>query len=303
MKKVLVLYYSQSGQLQKVLNRLTEPLRQSDDIEVTYCEIKLEHEYAFPWAKEAFFDVFPESFKQIPQPVITPSQQVLDTKYDLIILGYQVWYLSPSIPINSFLKSTYAKTLFSNTPVVTVSGSRNMWVLAQEKVKALLQDVQATLVGNIALVDRNVNLVSVITIVDWMFSGQQRKVWGFLPKPGIAPEEIETSNRFGLILKSYLLKDDYRDMQKELVQNGAVEIRHFLVSMDKKANKMFKVWSSIIYGSKNRKTLLKIFNYYLFIAIWLISPIVHILHLLLFPLLYGKIKRDKKYFEGIDLKL
>lgn len=303
MKKVLVLYYSQSGQLQKVLNRLTEPLRQSDNIEVTYCEIKLEHTYAFPWEKEAFFNVFPESFKQIPQPVTAPPSEILNTTYDLIILGYQVWYLSPSIPINSFLKSTYAQTLFSNTPVVTVSGSRNMWVLAQEKIKVLLRDVQATLVGNIALVDRNVNLVSVITIVDWMFSGQQRKVWGFLPKPGISPEEIEASNRFGAILKPYFLKDSYTGMQKELVENGAVEIRHFLVSMDKKANKMFKVWSALIYNSKNRKALLKVFNYYLFIAIWLISPIVHMFHLLLLPVLCKSIKRDKKYFEGIDLKL
>lgn len=300
MKKVLVLYYSQSGQLKRVLDRLTEPIRQEGNVEVTYCEIQLEHEFLFPWKKEAFFNAFPESYKQVPQTVLSPPAEVLNTKYDLIILGYQVWYLSPSIPINSFLKSPYAQTIFNDTPVVTVSGSRNMWVMAQQKIKTLLKEVNAKLVGNIALVDRHINLVSVITIVDWMFSGQQRKVWGFLPKPGISEEEITNSNRFGVVLRDYLSKDSYQGMQTELVASGAVEVRHFLVSMDKKANRIFKVWSTLIYKSKNRKTLLKIFNYYLFIAIWLVSPIVHIIHLLLYPLNYRRIKREEKYFQGID---
>lgn len=300
MKKVLVLYYSQSGQLERVIDRLTEPLRQCDNVEITYCNIQLEQEFSFPWEKEAFFNVFPESFKQIPQQIIPPSVDVLNTKYDLIVLGYQVWYLSPSIPINSFLKSSYAQSLFKDTPVVTVSGSRNMWVMAQQKIKKLLQEVDAKLVGNIALVDRHINLVSVITIVDWMFSGKQRKVWGFLPKAGISDEEIAHSDRFGSVIKDYLFKDSYLGMQEALVDLGAVEVRHFLVSMDRKANKMFKIWSSVIYKSKKRQRLLKIFNYYLFIAIWFISPIVHIIHLLLFPFNYWKIKRDEQYFKGID---
>ncbi|MCC9042148.1 dialkylresorcinol condensing enzyme DarA [Myroides sp. M-43] len=300
MKKVLVLYYSQSGQLKRVMDRLTEPISQCDSVEITYCKIQLEQEFDFPWDKETFFNVFPESFKQIPQSVSPPCTEVLNTKYDLIVLGYQVWYLSPSIPINSFLKSSYAKTLFKDTPVVTVSGSRNMWVMAQQKIKILLNDLDSTLVGNIALVDRSINLVSVITIVDWMFSGKQRKVWGFLPKPGISDQEINSSNRFGTVISEYLLKDNYQGMQDVLVGLGAVEVRHFLVSMDRKANKMFKIWSSLIYKSKKRKTLLKIFNYYLFIAIWLISPIVHIIHLILYPINYGKIKKDERYFKGID---
>lgn len=303
MKKVLVLYYSQSGQLHRVLDQLTEPLRQSNQIDITYCEIKLEQNYGFPWQKADFFDVFPESFKQIPQPIQSLPSEVVQTKYDLVILGYQVWYLSPSIPINSFLQSADAKTILANTAVVTVSGSRNMWVMAQEKIKKLLVEANSTLVGNIALVDRNVNLISVITIVDWMFSGKQRRVWGFLPKPGISEEEILHSNRFGAIIAKFVVNNCYKGLQSELIDNGAVEVRHFLVSMDRKANKMFKIWSSFIYESKSRKLKLVLFNYYLFFAIWFISPIVHILHLVLWPINCKKIKRDKNYFQGIDLKL
>lgn len=301
MKRVLVIYYSQSGQLKRVLDQLVSPLVQDEAIDVTWYDIEMEKPYDFPWKKAAFFDAFPESFKQIEQPLIAPSEAILGATYDLVILGYQVWYLTPSIPINSFMKSDYAKQLLANTPVVTVSGSRNMWIMAQEKLKKQIQAVSGILVGNIALVDRNINLVSVITIVDWMFSGKQRKVYGILPKPGITPEEILASKRFGDTIRKYLYSTNYQGLQEELIQQDAVEVRHFLVSMDRKANRLFGIWSSLILKSspQRRPFLLKCFNVYLFVAIWLISPIVHLIHILLYPLKYKKIQRDKVYFQGI----
>lgn len=301
MKRVLVIYYSQSGQLKRVLDQLVDSLTKDEAIEVNWYEIEMEKPYAFPWNKMDFFDVFPESFRQIEQPILPPSEAILDTKYDLVILGYQVWYLTPSIPINSFLKSSYAKKILADTPIVTVSGSRNMWIMAQEKIKKQIQSITGILVGNIALVDRNINLVSVITIVDWMFSGKQRKVYGLLPKPGISTAEIVASKRFGDTIKKYLYSTNYQGLQNELVQQNAVEVRHFLVSMDRKANRLFGIWSALILKSspKRRPFLLKCFNVYLFIAIWLISPIVHLIHLLLYPFKYKKIQRDKVYFQGI----
>jgi len=301
MKRVLVIYYSQSGQLKQVLDQLVSPLEQEETVDVTWYEIEMEKPYGFPWKKADFFDAFPESFKQIEQPILPPSEAILATKYDLVILGYQVWYLTPSIPINSFIKSAYAQQLFANTPVVTVSGSRNMWVMAQEKLKKQIQAVQGLLVGNIALVDRNINLVSVITIVDWMFSGKKRNVYGILPKPGIAPEEILASKRFGETIRKYLYSTNYQGLQEELIQQDAVEVRHFLVSMDRKANRLFGIWSALILKNspQRRPFLLKCFNVYLFIAIWLISPIVHLIHILLYPLNYKKIQRDQTYFQGI----
>ena len=301
MKRVLVIYYSQSGQLKRVLDQLVSPFVQDEAIDLTWYDIELEKPYAFPWKKADFFEAFPESFKQIEQPLLPPSEAILASTYDLVILGYQVWYLTPSIPINSFMKSEYAKQLLANTPVVTVSGSRNMWIMAQEKLKKQIQAVSGILVGNVALVDRNINLVSVITIVDWMFSGIQRKVYGILPKPGIAPEEILASKRFGDTIRKYLYSTNYQGLQEELIQQDAVEVRHFLVSMDRKANRLFGIWSSLILKSspQRRPFLLKCFNVYLFIAIWLISPIVHLIHILLYPLKYKKIQRDKLYFQGI----
>jgi len=302
MKNVLVVYYSQSGQLEEVSRRIALPLEQSTDIHVQYLEIRPKHQFPFPWPKEAFFDVFPESFRQVPVDIEVPDPEILNTKFDLVLLFYQVWYLSPSIPVTSFLKSEYAKQLLHKVDIVTISGSRNMWIMAQEKVKVLLKSHSANLVGNIALVDRHINLVSVITIVDWMFTGLKRKIYRFLPLPGISDQEIKESIKFGEIIASRLRDSELGSLQRELVANNAVEIRHFLVSMDKKANRMFKIWSGIIANKQgqSRKKWLKGFNYYLFFAIWFLSPLVHLIHTILLPITYFKIKREKAYFQGVE---
>ena len=300
MKNVLAIYYSQSGQLEEIVRNIAKPLLLSDEINVTFYEIELEKPFPFPWQKEAFFDAFPESFLQIPANIIPPSDAVLSKKYDLILLGYQVWYLSPSIPVNSFLKSEYAKQLFHNTPVVTIIGARNMWVMAQEKVKVLIKNINATLVGNIALVDRNINHISVITIVQWMFSGKKEKFLGIFPKPGVSEKEILNSEKFGYTILTHLKSDNFEGLQLALLEKDAVEIRPFLVEMDKKANKMFQKWANLINGKTNsRKRLLRAFNIYLLVAIWVISPIVYILHLLKYPLVLNKIKKEKAYYRGV----
>lgn len=174
-----------------------------------------------------------------------------------------------------------------------------MWVMAQEKMKGILKNLNAKLVGNIALVDRHINHVSVITIVNWMFSGKKEQA-GFLPKAGVSDEEINGASKFGEIILNHLKNNSFEHLQENLLEKDAVEIRPFLIEMDKKANKMFKKWANLIIKRPNsRPKLLKGFNVYLLVAIWLISPIVYILHLLKYPLVFNKIKKEKAYYRGV----
>jgi hypothetical protein len=300
MKNVLVVYYSQSGQLEEIARNIAKPFLNSDDIKVTFHEIQLEKPFPFPWDKASFFDAFPESFLQIPTELKPVSEEILNTKFDLVLFHYQVWYLSPSIPINSFLKSIDAKKILNNTPVITISGSRNMWIMAQEKIKVLLREANAQLVGNVALVDRVGNLISVVTIVEWMFSGVKKKYLGIFPLPGVSEKDIQESEKFGKIMLSEFSQNNLANLQPKLVTIGAVKISSYLVTVDKTANKIFDKWSNLIYKSKkNRKLLLKVFNVYLFLAIWLISPIVYILHLITYPIKLKTIKKETQYYQGV----
>jgi len=300
MKNVLVIYYSQSGQLESIARNIAKPFLSSEAIKVTFHEIQLEKPFPFPWNKTTFFDAFPETFLQIPTVLKPVQEEILNTKFDLVLLHYQVWYLSPSIPVNSFLRSDEGKKILNNTPVVTINGSRNMWIMAQEKIKVLLKEANAELIGNVALVDRVGNLISVITIVKWMFSGVKRKYLGFFPLPGVSEKDIQESTKFGETILSQFNQNKLNDLQPKLVVLDAVRISPYLVTVDKTANKIFNKWSNFIYKNpKKRKKLLKIFYVYLFLAIWLISPIVYILHLITYPFKLNTIKKETQYYQGV----
>ncbi|WP_163398578.1 dialkylrecorsinol condensing enzyme DarA [Flavobacterium fluviatile] len=300
MKNVLVIFYSQSGQLKSIAQNIAKPFLNSEEIKVTFHEIQLEKPFPFPWNKESFFDAFPESFLQIPTALKPVPDEILNTKFDLILFHYQVWYLSPSIPINSFLRSQEGKKILNNTPVVTINGSRNMWFMAQEKIKVLLKEANSQLVGNIALVDRAGNLISVLTIVEWMFSGVKKKYLGIFPLPGVSEKDIQESTKFGDIILSHFSQNQLNDLQSKLIAADAVRISPYLVTVDKTANKIFSKWSNFIYKNpKKRKQLLKIFYIYLFLAIWLISPIVYILHLISYPFKLKTIKKETQYYQGV----
>lgn len=302
-KNILVIYYSQTGQLEDIVKNIASPFEaQKEKYDVTYYNIKLKEDFPFPWPSDVFFNTFPESYLQIPKEILPPSEEVLNKKYDLILFGYQVWYLTPSIPIISFLKSEYAGLILKDTPVVTISGTRNMWMLSQEKLKVYLRDLQAKLVGNIALVDRHDNYTSVLTILRWLTTGRKEKS-GMLPAAGVSDEEIAGSVKYGEIIERHFNNNDLMNLQPDLVKYGAIEIRAFLVRVEKVGNKIFTVWSNLIIKKKEKRPLLiKFFKVYLMAAIWIISPVVLVLHLLTTPIFWFKRQKQKRYLQGINLK-
>lgn len=302
-KNILVIYYSQTGQLEDIVRNIAKPFEaKKEAYDITYYNIQLKEDFPFPWPGDVFFNTFPESYLQIPKEILPPSEEILNKKYDLILFGYQVWYLTPSIPIISFLKSGYAERILKDTPVVTISGTRNMWMLSQEKLKVYLRDLQAKLVGNIALVDRHDNYTSVLTILRWLTTGQKEKS-GMLPAAGVSDEEIVGSVKYGEIIERHFNNNDLNNLQPDLVKNGAIEIRAFLVRVEKVGNKIFTVWSNLIIKKKEKRPLLiKFFKVYLMAAIWIISPVVLVLHLLTTPIFWFKRQKQKRYLQGINLK-
>lgn len=303
MKEILVIYYSQTGQLFDILKNISSTIS-GENVNISYYEIVPKKKFPFPWTQEEFYGAFPETFLQIPTPLEAIPAEILQKKYDLVILGYSTWYLTPSIPINSFLKSDEAKTLLANTPVVTVSASRNMWIMAQEKVKKLLVTNNAKLVGNIALVDRNLNHISVITIVHWLMGGKKTKMLGIFPKPGVSDNDIAAASRFGIPIKKALIQNEYSNLQENLLAVSAVKVDPSLIATDIRGNMVFTKWANhlIKKEGEERKKWLVYFKYYLLFAIWLIAPIVFIVFLLTYFPMYRKIQRDKAYYSSVALK-
>jgi hypothetical protein len=304
MKKILIIYYTQSGQLKEIVDSVTGPLK--NECQLFIEELKPVPAYPFPWNGMPFFQVFPESVKEIPCE-LEPFHNNPDEDYDLIILAYQVWYLSPSIPISSFLQSETARKLFKNKPVITVLGVRNMWIMAQERVKLKINELGGKLAGNIVFADPAPNLVSVVTIVRWMMKGEKAPFKWFrmkFPPAGVPQTDIDNASSFGVIIKESLTAGDLEHLQQKLVQAGAVKIDPVLMNIEKRGKMMFGIWAKIIlkkgaYNDPAREGRLKGFKYYLFTVIYLISPLVSFLFRLIFKLNPRIAKKVIKKYSGI----
>ncbi|HGJ64375.1 TPA: dialkylresorcinol condensing enzyme, partial [bacterium] len=109
-KKILVVYYSQTGQLTSIVNSVMAPVTKNDDITVVYEVLRPIPPFPFPWSSDAFFQAMPESVKGIPC-MLEPLSFDDKTDFDLIIIAYQPWFLSPSIPYHAFFKNEKARKI------------------------------------------------------------------------------------------------------------------------------------------------------------------------------------------------
>src|ERR1700722_10747106 len=195
MKSVLLIQYSQSGQLAVVAGHIIAPLIEAPDVEVRGETLKPVDAYPFPWPVLRFFDTFPEAV-YLDAPPMQPLTVDTTKRFDLVILAYQVWFLSPSLPVAGFLKSDAAKKLLRDTPVVTVIACRDMWLMAQEQVKALLVSCGARLVGNVALVDEAGTMGSFLATPLWVLTGNRGpRLGGLIPRAGVKTQQIVDARR------------------------------------------------------------------------------------------------------------
>jgi len=301
MRRVLIIHYSQTGQLNNLVSSVCGPLAHADNIELDFLALEPVTPYPFPWPFVRFFTIFPETVLQIPQP-LKPQAIALADKYDLIILAYQVWFLSPSLPVSSFLQTPQAQQLFRNTPVVTLIGCRNMWLMAQEKVKAHLNRLEARLVDNIALVDKCGSAASFLATPMWMFTGkQQAKRW--LPKAGISEQDIKAASRFGDRIAQTLQANSQPIDRSMLTGLQAVSINEKLIASERVGNHSFSIWARLLYKlgpehSIRRKLGLLLYVCFLLTLILTVVPITALAKKLLAPLTKKRTAQQKQYFAA-----
>jgi hypothetical protein len=300
-KKILVLYYTQTGQLRQILDSILSGIAGKAD--VYYAQIEPVAPFPFPWTALQFFDAMPETVMHRPVEIKPIPEKYFTIDYDLIILGYQPWFLNPSQPTTAFLTSKYT-SLFKDKPVVTVVGCRNMWLHAQEKVKEYLGSVNAKLVGNIVLTDSNPNLISLLTVIRWSFKGQ-KEASGLLPAAGVQNEDIAAAERFGHIIYKHLAEDNLIDLQRELLYQGAVQLKPGLVILEQRGIKNFRFWAKYISnkggpGDPNRAKRVMLFKNLLLVGIFILSPISSFTALIKQLVKRNALLKDVDYFKQLQ---
>lgn len=297
-KKILVIYYTQSGQLEDILDNFTSPLIAAGNT-VEKVRVYVAKDYTFPWTGTSFFAVMPDCVLGVPTEL--KPFQLKENKYDLVILGYQAWFLSPSIPVNSILNTPVVQAVMKDAPVITITGARNMWISAMERIKRILKNSGAKLVGSIALVDKHHNFISFITIFYWMFKGKKERLLNIFPKPGVAEADIENTKNYGATVQKFLNADNWDGLQDELEAQKAIVVKYNLMFIESKASKIFAIWANIIAKKKKKTAWLVAFKYYLLIALFIAAPIILTVDAIFFkPFLSKRIKKQKQHYSGVN---
>jgi hypothetical protein len=277
------------------------PLQEHADIQLDFLQLQPAQPYPFPWPFLDFFRIFPETVLMRPQPLL-PLAVDASKRYDLVILAYQVWFLSPSQPMTAFLASPQAAQLLKGTSVVTLIGCRNMWLMAQEKLKARLTELGARLLDNIALTDACGTAASFLATPLWLFTGRQ-KPYSWVPRAGIDEAEMAAASRFGQAMAQRLTADSLPIEQPMLTGLGAVRIDEKLIASEKVGNRSFQLWSRLLAAlgpqqSRRRAAGLVVYILFLLCLIVTVVPRSALLKKLLAPLFKERTQREKAYFAG-----
>src|SRR5260221_3035418 len=242
----------------------------------------------------------PETVLLEPPPLEPLSVRAQD-RFDLIVLAYQAWYLAPSGPMTAFLKSDTGRALVRGRPVVTVIACRNMWLIAQETVKQLIQEAGGRLVDNVVFTDQGGTLATFITPPRWLLTGRRNAFWG-LPAAGVAEEEIANADRFGVALLAALRADREREGTPMLAGLGAARVDPRLIFSERAGQRVFSLWSRLIRrggapGSAGRRLMLALFCAYLVAVILTLVPLSLLAQRLMRPLLSRRLESQRAYFE------
>ena len=297
--KTAIFYYSQSGQALDVAKSIATPMAT-----VVYKKIVPQEQYPFPWPKDIFYDTFPETRLGLPPSGIEPIDFSDIEDADMVIVVGQSWFLSPSLPMQSFFTDPQVKAFLNGRPVAFVNACRNMWLMTSRKVKAYLSDAGARFVGHIVLQDEAPNLIGVVTIIRWLVYGKKEPT-RFLPPAGIADEDIKNASRFGEIIErtcaepveSTTAQGRLSSLQDRLLEAGAIHYRPSVLFVEKIGHRMFGLWANFIrkkggWRDPRRRCRLKMFEIYLMTALFVVSPFGLLFFYLTYPLHH--IARDRE---------
>lgn len=296
--RILVLYYSQSGQLTRAAQSMLAPLMARPDVEVVWQDIRPQTPYPFPWGFFSFLDAFPESV-YLDAPPIAPVAFDPDSRFDLVVLAYQVWFLSPSLPMTGFLQSPAARVL-RDTPVVTLIACRNMWLSAHDKMQALLKARGARLIDNVVLIDQGPAWATFVTTPRWLLTGKKNAFW-FFPPAGVSDADIAGAARFGRALASALPR--LRSGGPLLAGLGAVKVNPGYIAGERIAHRSFLIWGKLIRrlgkpGARARRAALLVYLVFLIGMILTVVPLSVLVRALARPFLRARLDGQVSALEG-----
>jgi hypothetical protein len=246
MPRLVIVSWSQTGQLDQIVRALTAPLEADPAWQVTRISLVPVNPYPFPWPFLRFFDTFPETVAGIAPPIAAPALPE-GPEPDLVILAYQVWFLSPAGPMTAFLDRPEASRLLAGRRVMTLVACRNMWIEAQRVMVARLASLGARHLDHIAITDTAHPAATFISTPWWMLTGQRGPLLGgLIPRAGVPNQDIAGAARFGQAICDELPLREPNDDRPLLSGLGAVSVRPGLIAAERIGRRSFMLWGNFL---------------------------------------------------------
>lgn len=277
-KNILVVYFSQSGQVEQAVRATLAPLETA--AKVHYASLHPTPACPFPWTYRRFLAAFPDAVLGVPGEV-RPIEIEESERYDLVVIAYQPWFLSISTPMLSFLESEQGQALLKYRPVITLVACRNMWLSSQTQMKALVRRAEARWVGQIVFPDRAPNLVSLLTVLAYLLTGNSGRLLGLFPPYGVNPADLtHRAPLWGRHVETHLLSGKWEGLQSKLVAAGASPVHPHLMLLEKRARRIFRVYANFIaahpVGSAARERRLRLLGLLLPMGALLAAPLANV---------------------------
>jgi hypothetical protein len=284
-KHVLVVYYSQSGEVERVAQAFASRLTRADQA-VTLAPIRPREPYPYPWRSiRRFFDTMPECVLGEPPPIDEPPFDP-DARFDLILLVYPAWFLSPAPPIQALFKGPHA-AVFRGTDTVTVLVCRAMWQQASERMKALLAGAGAIHCDNAVVTHQGSALLTLISTPRALLFGKGDSLMGLFPKPGVADDDLARVERLAGALSARLGETDKPRHRSYLAGEPAIRVKRWLIVPELLGWYAFYGWALAIQRLGHLHARLRSLGVYGF-ALFLVVLILVALPVVLVGMLLGR---------------
>ena len=202
--RVLLLYYSYTGQSLKVLEAAGEVFAERG-YEVHKAPLEFtDPRYAERFSRFPMRRVWPDMLsvlraqKRGDTGEIRTPDTVRDGDYDLICIGSPTWWQNVSMPMRSFLKSDEAQKLFSGTPFAVFVVCRQYWRENLTAVRELAERQGGRYVDEVHFTYPGDPLRSMLSLTSYLGSGQDReKYLGVrIPRTNVQPEQLQQTRTF-----------------------------------------------------------------------------------------------------------
>jgi menaquinone-dependent protoporphyrinogen IX oxidase len=214
--KVLLLYYSYTGQARKVLEVAGEVFRERG-CDVRTAEIEFtDQRYAERFSRFPMRKVWPDMLSVLPAQLrratgqIHTPDEVRSADYDLICIGSPTWWRTTSMPVRSFLKSDEARKLLAGRPFAAFVVCRRYWRENLIAVRKLGRKQGGEYVGGLHFAYPGDQLRSMLSLTSFLGSGQYRERYlGVrIPSTNVQPDQLEEARDFAATLADRLFSTE-----------------------------------------------------------------------------------------------